>query len=114
MPFLGIIKREVLRYKRGAYGSPFHFLDFQYGKGYAITNEEDFDKPDEELEREEQILGSPTILAINGLGQFKRFKAANAFRQLIENWPVSDFHINQARQIQDDGYAEHLSREGEN
>jgi len=109
-----IIKREVLRYKRSRYGSPYHFLDFQYGKGYAITNEADFDKPDEQLDREEQNLSSPTILAINGLGQFKRFKAANAFRQLIENWHISDFHINQARQIQDDGYAEHLSREGEN
>jgi len=109
-----IIKREVLRYKRGAYGSPYHFLDFQYGKGYAITNEEDFNKPDEQLDREEQTLDSPNILAIKGLGQFKRFKAATAFRQLIESWNISDFNINQARQIQDDGYAEHLSREGEN
>lgn len=109
-----IIKREVLRYKRSRYGSPYHFLDFQSGKGYAINNEADFDKPDEQLDREEQKLSSPTILAINGLGQFERFKAANAFRQLVENWHISDFHINQARQIQDDGYAEHLSREGEN
>ncbi|MEN8215740.1 MAG: AAA family ATPase [Pseudomonadota bacterium] len=109
-----IIKREILRYKRGAHGSPYHFLDFRNGKGYAITNEEDFDKPDEQLDREEQTLDSPNILAIKGLGQFKRFKAATAFRQLIENWHISDFHINQARQIQDDSYAEHLSREGEN
>jgi predicted ATPase len=109
-----LIKREILRYKRSRYGSPYHFLDFQYGKGYAIINEEDFDQPDEKLKREEQILDSPTILAINSLGQFKRFKAANALRQLIENWHISDFHINQARKIQDDGYAEHLSREGEN
>jgi predicted ATPase len=43
-----IIEREILRYKRGAYGSPFHFIDFSRGVGYAITNEEDFDKPDEE------------------------------------------------------------------
>ncbi|HID98720.1 MAG TPA: chromosome segregation protein SMC [Thiotrichaceae bacterium] len=109
-----IIKREILRYKRSRYGSPYHFIDFQYGKGYAITNETDFDKPDEQLDREEQTLDSPNILAINGLGQFKRFKAANAFRQLIENWHISDFHINQARQIQDDSYAEHLSRQGDN
>ncbi len=26
------VKREILRYKRGAYGSPFHFLDFEQGK----------------------------------------------------------------------------------
>ncbi|NBC24527.1 MAG: AAA family ATPase, partial [Bacteroidetes bacterium] len=109
-----IIKREVLRYKRGRYGSPFHFLDFSEGKGYAITNEEEFDKPDEELEREEQTLGSPDILAIKGLGQFDRFKAANAFRNFIENWHVSDFHISAARPTQEAGYAEHLSPRGEN
>jgi len=47
------IEREVLRYKRGRYGSPYHFLDFSNGKGYAVTNEEDFDKTDDELDREE-------------------------------------------------------------
>lgn len=31
-----IIKREILRYKRGRYGSPYHFLDFSYGSGYSI------------------------------------------------------------------------------
>lgn len=108
------IEREILRYKRGAYGSPYHFLDFSRGVGYAITNEEDFDKPDEELEREEQKLGSPDILAIKGLGQFERFKAASAFRDFIENWHVSDFHIGAARPSREAGYAEHLSPTGEN
>ena len=28
-----VIKREILRYKRGEYGSPNHFLDFSKGKG---------------------------------------------------------------------------------
>lgn len=108
------IEREILRYKRGAYGSPYHFLDFSRGTGYAITNEEDFDKPDEELDREEQKLGSPDILAIKGLGQFERFKAANAFRLFIENWHVSDFHISVARPSREAGYAEHLSPTGDN
>ncbi|BAU66054.1 hypothetical protein STA3757_34550 [Stanieria sp. NIES-3757] len=109
-----VVKREILRYKRGSYGSPFHFLDFKYGQGYAITNEEDFAKTDEELEREEQILDSQDILAIKGLGQFQRFKAATAFRQLIENWYVSDFHISAARGSKDAAYAEHLSTTGDN
>jgi predicted ATPase len=109
-----LVEREVLRYKRGRYGSPFHFLDFSRGNGYAITNEEDFDKPDEELEREEQSIGRD-VLAIKGLGQFERFKAANAFRQLIENWHVSDFHINLARGSKDAaGFDEHLSVSGDN
>ena len=109
------VKREILRYKRGSSGSPFHFLDFRNGKGDAILNEEDFSKPDEELQKEVQNLDSPDILAIKGLGQFERFKAANAFRQLIEGWHVSDFHINLARGSKDAaGFSEHLSIEGDN
>ena len=109
-----VVAREVLRYKRGSHGSPYHFLDFRNGSGYAILNEEDFNKKDSELDREEQTLDSPDILAVKGLGQFQRFKAANAFRQLIENWHVSDFHISDARMTNDAGYAEHLSSRGDN
>lgn len=109
-----VIHRELLRYKRGRYGSPYHFLDFSKGEGYAITNEEDFNKADEELDRENQKV-APDTLAIKGLGQFERFKAANAFRQLIENWHVSDFHINSARGRKDAaGTIEHLSETGDN
>jgi len=109
------VNREILRYKRGRYGSPFHFLDFSKGTGYAIPKEEDFDKLDEELEKEYQSLDNQYILAVKGLGQFQRFKAANAFRQFIENWHVSDFHINLARGIKDAaGMSEHLSVTGDN
>ncbi len=108
------VSREILRYKRGAYGSPFHFLDFSNGEGYAINNEEDFNKADEKLERENQKV-APDTLAIKGLGQFERFKAANAFRQLIESWHVSDFHINAARGRKEaSGDSEHLSETGDN
>jgi predicted ATPase len=109
-----VIEREILRYKRHSYGSPYHFLDFKRGEGYAITNEEDYDKADEDLDREYQKLGSPDILAIKGLGQFERFKAASAFRNFIENWHVSDFHISDARPSKEAGYAEHLSSRGDN
>ncbi|MEZ5660049.1 MAG: AAA family ATPase [Burkholderiaceae bacterium] len=109
-----IVLKELLRYKRGRHGSPYHFLSFSNGEGYAITNEEDFNKSDEELDRETQKV-SPDTLAIKGLGQFERFKAANAFRQLIENWHVSDFHISAARGRKDaSGDSEHLSESGEN
>lgn len=111
---LPFVKREVLRYKRGRYGSPYRFLDFTNGSGFAITNEEDFDRPDESLDREHQTVASDT-LAIKGLGQFERFKAANAFRRLIESWHVSDFHINAARGRKEaTGDSEHLSETGDN
>lgn len=109
-----VVEREVLRYKRGAYGAPFRFLDFSYGKGYAITNEEDFSRSDEDLYREDQELDAPDILAIKGLGQFDRFKAASAFRLMIETWHISDFHVSDARPSQEDGFAEHLSTRGDN
>ena len=109
-----VVRREILRYKRGRYGSPFRFLDFTDGSGYAVINEELFDKSDEELTREPQSVGRD-VLAIKGLGQFERFKAASAFRQLIENWHVSDFHVNLARGSKDAaGYADHLSVTGDN
>ncbi len=109
-----VVMREILRYKRGRYGSPFRFLDFQQGEGFAISNEEDFSRADEDLTREFQKV-SPDTLAIKGLGQFERFKAASAFRQLIESWHVSDFHINAARGRKEaSGESEHLSETGDN
>jgi len=109
-----VVQREILRYKRGAYGSPFHFLDFRGGKGYAISNEEDFNKKDEELTKDKQELESSNSLAIKGLGHLQRFKAASAFRSLIENWHVSDFHIMAARRRVEAGVGEHLSESGDN
>ncbi len=109
-----VVLRELLRYKRGRHGSPYHFLDFSRGEGYAITNEEDFKSSDEQLERENQKVSADT-LAIKGLGQFDRFKAASAFRRLIENWHVSDFHISAARGRKEaSGDTEHLSESGDN
>ncbi len=110
-----LVEREFLRYKRGRYGSPYHFLDFERGEGNAVVNEEDFNKSEEQLDREEQKLDRPDVLAIKGLGQFQRFKAASSFRHLIENWHVSDFHISMARGSKEvAGYSEHLSANGEN
>lgn len=109
-----IVRREILRYKRGRHGSPFHFINFENGSGTAVSNEEDFNKPDEDLDREGQTLSSPDILAIKGLGQFDRFKAAKAFRQLIENWHISDIHISAARGAKPADEGEHVSSRGDN
>lgn len=108
------IDREVLKYRRGSSGQPWHFLDFSHGKGSAVTNELEKVTDVKDLNREEQVLKSADILAIKGLAQFERFPAVVALGSLIENWHVSDFHISRARPEQEAGYAEHLSREGEN
>jgi len=109
-----VVEREILKYRRGSGGQPWHFLDFRRGKGEAVTNEMESVQDERELKREEQTLKSPDILAIKGLAQFERFPAAVVLGTLIENWHLSDFHISKARPEQETGYAEHLSREGEN
>ncbi|MEW6235724.1 MAG: AAA family ATPase [Candidatus Omnitrophota bacterium] len=109
-----VVEQEVLKYRRGSKGQPWQFLNFTRGTGTAVTNELDFVKDVKELRREKQDLKSPDILAIKGLAQFERFPAVVALGNLIENWHISDFHISKARPEQEAGYAEHLSREGEN
>ena len=108
------VVREILKYRRGSSGQPWHFLNFSNGSGEAVTNELDSVTDEGQLKREQQTLKSPDILAIKGLAQFERFPAVVALGNLIENWHLSDFHISRARPEAEAGYAEHLSREGEN
>lgn len=109
-----VVEREVLKYRRGSKGQPWKFLDFKNGEGKAVTNEPEQVKDRKELLREDQVLKSPDTLAVKGLAQFKKFPAAMALGELISNWHISDFHIQRARPEQEAGYAEHLSKEGEN
>lgn len=111
------VARETLKYRRGSKGQPWLFLDFADGKGSAVTNElsvldRDFDEKD--LKRNQQTLKSNDILAVKGLAQFENFPVAVALGNMIENWHVSDFQIDRMRPEQDVGYAEHLSKKGEN
>jgi predicted ATPase len=109
-----VVAREVLKFRRGQYGQPWHFVDFSRGKGTAITNESAYGQEGVEAERKEYALDDPSVLAIKGLGQFKEFRVVSEFRSLIENWHISDFHISEARPSAEAGYAEHLSTRGDN
>lgn len=109
-----VVKREILQYRRGSRGQPWRFLDFTRGAGEAVTNELESVTDETQLRREQQTLKSPDILAIKALAQFERFPAVVALGNLIENWHLSDFHISRARPEAEAGYAEHLSREGDN
>jgi predicted ATPase len=108
------VAREVLKFRRGRYGQPWHFVDFSRGKGVAITNEAAYGQEGVEAERKEHVLDDPSVLAIKGLGQFKEFRVVAEFRSLIENWHISDFHISEARPSAEAGFAEHLSTRGDN
>jgi len=109
-----VVEREVLLYRRGRSGKPWHFVDFRRGSGTAITNESAYGQEGAQEEREEYELENPSVLAIKGLGQFREFHVVSEFRSLIENWHISDFHISQARPSVEAGYAEHLSTRGDN
>lgn len=111
---LPIVEREVLKFRRGQRGQPWHFVDFSRGRGTAITNESVYGEPSSKEERRDYVLDEPNVLAIKGLGQFKEFRVVSEFRNLIENWHISDFHIAEARPSTEEGYAEHLSMRGDN
>ena len=109
-----VVAREILKFRRGPYGKPWHFIDFSRGRGSAITNEAAYGQEGVVEERKEHVLDDSSVLAIKGLGQFKEFRVVAEFRGLIENWHISDFHISDARPSAEAGYAEHLSTRGDN
>ncbi len=109
-----VVEREVLRYRRGPHGRPWHFVDFRHGAGQAITNEADYGQEGAIEQRQDYELDEPSILAIKGLGQFRKFRVVSEFRSLIESWHISDFQVSEARPSADAGYAEHLSPRGDN
>lgn len=108
------VAQEILQYRRASRGKPWRYLNFSKGEGDAVTNEIDKITDESDLQRSHQKLKSDDILAIKGLAQFEQFPAIVALGTLIERWHISDFHISRARPEQEAGYAEHLSREGEN
>jgi predicted ATPase len=111
-----IVEKEILQYRTGNKEQPRRYLEFNKGRGWIHESVKDPDNEGNEssLEREEQVLKSPDILAIKGLAQFEKFPASKALGELLENWHISDFHIQNARPERESGYAEHLSKEGEN
>lgn len=109
-----VIVKEIVRFRRGQSGAPYKILDFENGEGMALVGEFKTKEDIEKAERRKQKLESPDILAIKGLGQFKEFDVIAALRKLIEDWYVSDFHIDDARQRNEASYSENLSKKGDN
>ena len=104
------VAREWLRWKRGPYGAPFHFLDFRYGEGSAVGGE----RPESKGERRLVALKSPDLLAVNALGQFQEHPRVAALRDFIVNWHVSYFSVDSARGQPETGPQELLSGTGDN
>lgn len=83
-----VVSREVLRYQRDQNGNNWHFVDFTFGEGKAITNESAYGQQGVQEECEKFRLDDPSVLAIKLLGQFQRFRIVSNFRKLIENWHI--------------------------
>ncbi|MGN0735682.1 MAG: AAA family ATPase [Anaerovoracaceae bacterium] len=109
-----VVKKEILRFRRGQKGAPWKVLEFYSGEGLAAEGKLNSYEDVNLTTRKRQKLDSPDILAIKGLGQFKEFEAIPTFRKLIEDWYVADFRIDAARERQEAGYSEQLSRSGDN
>jgi predicted ATPase len=109
-----VILKEIMRFRRGQSGAPFKILDFANGEGVALIGEFKTRDDISNAERRRQQLESSDILAIKGLGQFKEFDVIASLRKLIEDWYVSDFHIDDARQRNEASYSENLSKKGDN
>lgn len=60
------------------------------------------------------MLDNPSVLALNIAGQLKEFPVVSELRSHIENWHVSDFHVDDARPSSGAEYSEHLSTRGDN
>lgn len=107
-----IVVREVVRIGFG--GGAVEVLDFAGGEGVALVGGVGVAGGVEGAERRRQKLESPDILAVKGLGQFKEFGVVVELRKLIEGWRVSDFRVDGARQRNEVGYCEGLSKTGDN
>jgi len=109
-----VVKKEIMRFRRGQYGAPWKILDFADGEGVAAEGELQSYEDVQKANRAPQKVSAPDILAVKGLGQFENFPAMASLRKLIEDWYVSDFHIENARGRQEAGYSESLSTTGDN
>lgn len=105
-----VVVREWLRWKRHSYGAPFRFLEYQHGQGQAASGE----APDTEDQRIEIPLKSPSLLAVNALGQFREHPRVVALRDFIMGWHVSYLSAESARGLPEVGPHERLTRTGDN
>ncbi len=104
------VRDEWLQWKRGQYGRPFRFLEYQKGQGRAASGE----MPDETDKRVEIPLRSADLIAVNTLGQFAEHPRVAALREFITDWYVSYLSIQDTRGQPEAGPQERLSKTGDN
>lgn len=105
-----VVAREFLRWKRGHPAAPFHFLDYQYGKGKVITGE----APEASDTRVAKPLSGPDVLAVSTFGTLAENPRVIALRNFITGWHLSYLSADAARGNPEAGAEERLSPTGDN
>ena len=105
-----VVVHEWLSWKRGRWGAPFRFLEYQNGRGEAASGE----APDAQDQHVDTPLKSPDLLAVNALGQFQEHPRVAALRDFILGWHVSYLSAESARGQPEAGPHERLTRTGDN
>lgn len=70
-----VVKKEVMRLRRGQHGAPWKILDFSYDEGVAASGNLQSYQDVQIATRSRQRVSAPDILAVKGLGQFEDFPA---------------------------------------
>ncbi len=109
-----IVGNETLLFHEDGHTRPKNLLDFERGAGTAVIEESAEDGKQAIGEEDVYVFDDPSVLAITALGHLRKHRTASELRNLIENWHISNFHIDDARPSAEAGYAEHLSTRGDN
>lgn len=106
------VAEEWLSWRRGKqYGHPFKFLNYQRGRGFAISGE----APADDVEKRREFpLRSEDLIAVSTLGQFAEHPRVAALRELITDWYVSYLSIDDTKSQPEAGPQERLSKTGDN
>lgn len=105
-----VVAEEWLQWRRHERGRPFKLLDYNRGRGRAVSGE----LPDEQDDRVDTPLRSADLLAVNALGQFAEHPRVAALRDFITDWHMSYLAADSARGQLEAGPQERLSRTGDN
>ncbi|MGH8929613.1 MAG: AAA family ATPase [Egibacteraceae bacterium] len=102
-----VVSQERLRWTSGKRGRPPWMLDYTFGQGYVISD-------DDQTRKEYEDLASPDLLAVSTLGQLTRHPRVNALRRFISGWYLSYLSADSTRSTPEAGPQEHLSQSGDN
>lgn len=88
-----VVKEWLAWTRRPKAGRPFRFLDYERGRGTAVSG----DEPDESGTRRPIPLRSADLIAVNTLGQLADHPRVAALRELITDWYISYLSVDDTR-----------------